>query len=132
MESNENNRKGFMPIEPNIYDHLNGDYDLIISCFEYIRGEIPTILNIDPDDIEVFLVSFCNFLGQYYPAIGIRNKTDSKKSLSFDFFEIDEKVENWLANFGIENLKQKATEIKSIDWKTLQDLQEYPSQTRPF
>ncbi|SNR39353.1 hypothetical protein [Flavobacterium sp. ov086] len=128
MESNENSRKGFMPIEPDIYDQIDGDYDLIISCFEYIRGEIPTILNIDPDAIEVFLVSFCNFLGQYYPAIGIRDKVDSKESIHLDFFEIDDKIENWLTNLGIENLKQKAKEIKTVDWKTLQELKEYPSQ----
>ncbi|MCD0472272.1 hypothetical protein [Flavobacterium sp. JAS] len=128
MKFKENNRKAFMSIEPNIYDQLNSDYDLIVSCFEYLRGKIPTILNIDRDDIEVFLVSFCNFSGQYYPAIGIRDKVDSKESVNFDFFEIDEKVETWLANLGIENLKQKAKEIKSIDWKTLQELKEYPSQ----
>ncbi|KFF06666.1 hypothetical protein [Flavobacterium reichenbachii] len=126
MEFNENSRKSYMPIEPDIHEQLNWDYDLIVSCLEYIRNEIPHILKIDSDKVEVFLVSFYNFLGQHYPAIGIRNKPDLKENIELDFFEIEEKVENWLTNLGIENLKQKAKDIKVIDWKTLEILKEYP------
>jgi hypothetical protein len=127
MESNENIEKGYTPIEPDIYDKLNWDYDLIVLCLEYIRLEIPNILKIERDKIEVFLVSFYNFLGENYPAIGIRNKSDLIETINLDFFEIEEQVDNWLANIGgIENLKQKAENIKYIDWKTLKSLKEYP------
>ncbi len=127
MEFNENVNKGYIPIEPDIYEKLNWDYDLIVLCLEYIRTEIPNILKIESDKIEVFLVSFDNFLGQNYPAIGIRNKSDLAESINLDFFEIDEKIENWLANIGgVENLKQKAKNIKCVDWKTLENLKEYP------
>jgi hypothetical protein len=126
MELNENNRKSFMPIEPDIYDQLNGDYDLIVSCLEYIRNEIPTILNLDNTTIEVFLSLYFNFLGQCYPVIGIRNKSDLIDTIKFDYFEIEEKVENWIANLGIENLKQNAKNITYIDWKILQNIKEYP------
>ncbi|KOP39796.1 hypothetical protein DBB36_14635 [Flavobacterium sp. WLB] len=127
MELNENNIKGYTPIEPDIYDQLNWDYDCIVSCLEYIRTEIPTILNIDSDNIDVFLVSFSNFLGQKYPAIGIRTKEDLIETIDLNYSEIEEKIENWIENLGIENLKQKAKDIKYIDWKTLESLKEYPN-----
>ncbi|RZJ53372.1 MAG: hypothetical protein EOO44_08700 [Flavobacterium sp.] len=126
MESNQNTNKGFTPIEPNINEKLNWDYDLIVLCLEYIRTEIPTILEIERDKIEVFLVSFSNFSGENYPAIGIREKPNLTEVINLDFFDIDEKIDNWLNNLGIENLKQKAENIKCIDWETLKKLKEYP------
>ncbi|MEN2400857.1 hypothetical protein GKZ90_0013815 [Flavobacterium sp. MC2016-06] len=127
MESNENAKKGYIPIEPDIHGKLNWDYDLIVSCLEYIRTEIPNILEINGNDVYVFLVSFYNFLGQNYPAIGIRCKSNLKEPIALDFFEMDEKVENWLANLGgIENLIEKSKNIKTIDWKTLEKFKEYP------
>lgn len=126
MELNENNRKGCTPIEPNIYDQLNWDYDIIIPCLEYIRNEIPNILNVDCSTIEVFLISYSDFLGNRYPAIGIRDKSNLTEAINLDYFEIEEKIETWLANLGIENLKQNAKNIKCIDWKTLEILREYP------
>lgn len=127
MELNENSIKGYTPIEPYIYDQLNWDYDLIVSCLEYIRNEIPAILNVDKNNIEVFLVSFSNFLGQKYSVIGIRTKENLIEIIDLDPFEIEEKIENWIANLGIENLKQKAKDITYIDWKTLESLKEYPN-----
>lgn len=126
MESNENSRKGFMPIEPDIYDKLNWDHDLIVSCLEYIRNEIPNILNTEITDFEVFVASLTNFLGQSYPVIGIRDKPNLTEVINLDHFEIEEKIENWLTKLGIENLKQNAKNITSIDWKTLQNLKEFP------
>lgn len=128
MESNDNIKKGYTPIELDIYEKLNWNYDLIVLCLEYIRNQIPNILKIEQDKIEVFLVSFHNFLGQSYPIIGIRDKVDLMKILQLDPLEIEEKVENWiLNNGGIENLKQKAKDIQCIDWKTLESLKEYPN-----
>jgi len=128
MESNDNIKKGYTPIELNIYDKLNWNYDLIVSCLEYIRNQIPNILKIEHDKVEVFLASFHNFLGQNYPVIGIRDKIDLMEIVDLDPFEIEEKVENWLSDIGgIENLKRKAKNIKCIDWKTLQSLKEYPN-----
>jgi hypothetical protein len=119
MESNKNSNKGYTPIEPDIYDKLNWDYDLIVQCLEYIRNEIPNILKIEDNKVDVFLVSLCNFLGQNYPAIGIRCKSNLKDLVDFDFFEIDEKIETWLDSIGgVESLKQKSKGIKCIDWKT--------------
>lgn len=126
MELNYNSNKGFTPIEPDIYDKLNWDYDLIVLCLEYIRTEIHTILEVEGDKIDVFLISFSNFLGQSYPAIGIRNKSDEKESSNLDFFELDEKIERWILSIGIENLKQKAQNISCVNWKTLQNLKRFP------
>lgn len=130
MGFNNHTDSGYTPIEPNIYEKLNWDYDLIVLCLEYIRTEIPNILKIEANNIEVFLVSFYNFLGQNYPVIGIRNKSELTESTNLDFFEIDEEIEKWLENLGgIENLKQRAKDIKCIDWKTLESLKEYPKYT---
>lgn len=127
MKSNDNIKKGYTPIELNIYDKLNWDYDLIVSCLEYVRNQIPNILKIEHDKVEVFLASFHNFLGQNYPVIGIRDKIDLMETVDLDPSEIEEKVENWLSDIGgIENLKQKAKNIKCIDWKTLESVKEYP------
>ena len=127
MEFNGNKSKGYTPIEPDIYEKLNWDNDLILLCLEYIGGEIPNILKIESDKIEVFLASFQNFLGQNYPAIGIRNKFEIQESVNLDFLEIDEKVDNWLINLGgIEELKEKTKNIKCIiDWKTLEKVKKF-------
>ena len=127
MESNKNFNKGYIPIEPDIYDTLNWDYDLIVLCLEFIRNEIPNIINIEPEKVEVFLVSFCNFVGQNYPAIGIRSKPEFEEVIKLDFFKIEEQIESWLTNIGgIEFLKENTKNIKGIDWKTLEELKEYP------
>ncbi|MDP5200080.1 hypothetical protein [Flavobacterium sp. DG2-3] len=121
MESTNN--IGFTPIELNIYEKLNWDYDLIVICLECIRREIPVILNVDSDDIEVFLISFNNFLEQSYPAIGIRGKSD----MIGNVFDIEEKIENWIIDLGgIENLKLKTANLECPDWKLLQNIKKYP------
>ena len=127
MESNENIKKGYTPIEPDIYDKLNWDYDLIVLCLEYIRNEFSNIINLERGKADVFLASFHNFQGQNYPVIGIRSKSNLTEIINLDYFEIEEKVENWLEELGgIESLKRKAENIKYIDWKTLETLGEYP------
>ncbi|WP_149229117.1 hypothetical protein [Flavobacterium nitrogenifigens] len=83
--------KDFTPIEPDIYEKLNWDYDLIVLCLEYIRTEIHTILETESDKIETFLISFSNFLGQNYPAIGIRNKSDTEDCINLDFLKLTKK-----------------------------------------
>ena len=126
MESSEDINNSYIPIELDIYDSLNWDYNLIIQCLEYVRNEIPDILKIERDKVHVFLVSFQNFIGQSYPAIGIRNKTNSKEII-LEYFEIEEKIENWLSNFGgIDKLKLKSKNIKCIDWESLKIQEEYP------
>ena len=50
---------------------------------------IPNILKIESDKIDVFLVSFHNFIGETYPSIGIRNKTGSEKII-LEYFDIEE------------------------------------------
>jgi hypothetical protein len=126
MESSEDNNNGYIPIELDIYDSLNWDFDLIIKCLEYIRNEIPNILKIESDKIDVFLVSFHNFIGETYPSIGIRNKTGSEKII-LEYFDIEEEIEKWLSNFGgIEKLKLKSENIKCTDWETLKIEKEYP------
>ncbi|KAF2340139.1 hypothetical protein [Flavobacterium nitrogenifigens] len=119
--------KDFTPIEPDIYEKLNWDYDLIVLCLEYIRTEIHTILETESDKIETFLISFSNFLGQNYPAIGIRNKSDTEDCINLDFFEVNEKIEKWILSVGIETLKHKAQNITYINWKTLHDLKRFPN-----
>ncbi|MDP5200075.1 hypothetical protein [Flavobacterium sp. DG2-3] len=124
MESIHNNNEGFTPIEPDIYEKLNWNYDLIVLCLEYIRSEIHTIL--ETDKIDTFLISFSNFLGQNYPAIGIRNKSNIQEPINLDIFEVEEKIEKWILNVGIENLKYKAQNISYVNWNTLQNLKRFP------
>lgn len=127
MEIKGSNNYGYTPIETNIYEKLNWDFDLIVLCLEYIRIELPTILKIEEDKIETNLVSFYNFLGQNYPVIGIRDKYSFNDALAIDVIDIHEKIDAWLTNLGdIDNLVQKAKNIQYIDWKTLQQIKEYP------
>lgn len=127
MSLEKNNEKGFTPIETEIHEKLNWDYDLIVICLNYIRIEIPNILNIENDRIEVFLASIHNFMGQNYPVIGIRVKTDFVELIDINFFDIEEKIENWIEKIGgIERLKEESINFKSINWETLEELIEYP------
>ena len=126
MDSEKNYGKGFIPIETEIHEKLNWDYDLIVKCLNYIRIELPNILKIEKDKIEVFLASITNFIDQKYPAIGIRIKSDFVEEIKIDFFDIEEKIEIWIVeNGGIENLIEKSKKIKTISWETLDKLKEY-------
>lgn len=127
MTLEKNNEKGFTPIETELHQKLNWDFDLIVKCLNYIRVEIPNILDIEIDRIEVFLASITNFVGQNYPVIGIRVKPDFAKLIVIDFFEIEEKIEKWIEKIGgIEKLIEKSINFKSINWKSLEELNEYP------
>jgi hypothetical protein len=75
----------------------------------------------------IFLASMHNFLGQNYPAIGIR--FSSKINLKeISFIDFEEEIENWIEkNGGIEQLKKKSLSINTINWETLKKVKEFPN-----
>jgi hypothetical protein len=126
MDSEKNYGKGFLPIETEIHEKLNWDYDLIVKCLNYLRIELPNILKIEKEKIEIFLASISNFFDQKYPVIGIRIKSDFVEEVKIDFFDIEEKIEIWIeTNGGIEKLTEKSKNFKSISWEKLNELKEY-------
>ena len=119
--------KGFTHVDLDIHENLNYNNDLIIKCLFYIISEIPNILKIDENEMSIFLVSIHNFLGQNYPAIGIRfsSKIDLKEISVIDF---EEEIESWIEkNGGIEKLKKESLNINTINWETLKKVKEFPN-----
>jgi hypothetical protein len=124
---NFKNKNGFIPIEIELHEKLNWDFDLIIQCLNCIRLELPLILNIDKQFIEVFLTTITNFIGNNYPVIGIRIKADFLNLVVIDVFEIEEKIEIWIKkNGGLEELKKVSKKLETINWFLLQEIKEHP------
>jgi hypothetical protein len=128
MTKNKNEmkpKKGYTIVEPDIYEKLNWDMDLIISCLDIIRKKMSIILNIQNENIEYDLIALTNFLGQSYPVIGIYN-LDPKE---YEWIDIDEITNNWIKNYDVEAIIKDSINNKTINWVELQKLGTYPNRT---
>lgn len=116
-------KKGYsIIIEPDIYEKLNWDLDLIISCLETIRIELPKLLQIDDENIQFDLFCMTNFLSQKSPVIGINGLNPE----IYNWLEIDEKVNDWIYKTGIERIISESFKNKYISWEKLIENGSYP------
>jgi len=110
---------GFTIVEPNIYDELFPNNDLIVKCLEYIRLNVKNVLKNKEANTLAYLISGNNFLGQNYPMLGLKSE--------LDFFEIDDLVDKWLKEIGgVEGILKKINDINSITWEELKEFKVYP------
>jgi hypothetical protein len=111
-------------IEPEIYYPLEWDYDIIVRCLEVIRLALPEILAEGSESIEYDLVAVNNPFGSPYPVIGI---SDPCLLIKIDWIEINNKVNRWFHDTGLDNIKSKAENIHHINWERLNIISTFPT-----
>jgi hypothetical protein len=111
--------RAYTLIEPAIYVELGWDLDLIVKCLEVIRLKMPQII-VENDEYDLIAVS--NPHGKSYPVIGWVSISEVEQ----DWFEVEEKVELFVRNIGLENLIIKSRKIDYIDWGILEIDKVYP------
>ena len=116
-------------VEPDIYRKLNWDLDLIVTCLEVIRIQMPQILFQVAADIEYDLISVGNPHGPPYPAIGAYCPKESDWVTLPDWPQIDEVINQWVEKTGIDRLREKAADVDYIDWNQLTSLGTFPTRT---
>jgi len=113
--------RGYGIIEPAIYEELNWDMGLIVSCLEVIRNEMPELFSELPKSVQYELIPLGNPFGEPYPVIGLYSDIPNDYKKIPEFLDLDERVENWLNKIGIETIKKKAKTIKTVSWETLKN-----------
>ncbi len=113
-------------IEPPIYEALDWEMDLIVSCLEVIRQKLPEKLNNFPAGSEYDLVSLENPHGPAYPVIGIRLKSDNEFEELPDFLDLYDLVEKWIMEIGIDKIKRESKEFETPTWEQLKTFGHYP------
>lgn len=116
----ENNKtEQFLVIEPPFYDVLNPCDDFTIKCLEVLRKKIIEYFKDFPDGTKFGLIRYGDFLGNKYPAIGIKCKTESDYKRIPDFIDLFDEVEILIGKIGLQNIKKEARLIDTISWSEL-------------
>ena len=116
-------QRGYIDIQPPIYEVLDWDMDLIIKFLEYYRNRLPDIFPEFKKYAEYDLLVFKNPHGKPYPVIGLHLKSNEVKA---DFFELEEKVENNLENYSKVDFINCTKGIKAPSWENLKTIKSYP------
>jgi hypothetical protein len=111
--------RAYTLIEPPIYGELGWDLDRIVKCLEVLRLKMPQII-VENDEYDLIAVG--NPHGKSYPAIGWFSVSEQE----LDFFEVEEIVELFVQNIGVENLIKESQIIDYIDWSYLEANKVYP------
>jgi hypothetical protein len=111
--------RGYTLIEPAIYVELGCDLDLIVKCLEVLRLKMPQII-VENDEYDLIAVG--NPHGKSYPAIG----WVSLSEVELDLHEVEDKVELFIQNIGLEKLIKESQTIDYIDWRILEVNKVYP------
>jgi hypothetical protein len=123
MNLQDKNSRGYTLIEPDIYESLDWDLDIIVGCLNYIREKLPSILNVEKLNLEFDLIAMGNPHGPDYPVIGMH---DLSNSFNIELDIIDQKVTDWVSELGIEELKKKVNNKPAISWEKLTEIRIYP------
>ena len=119
MSTEEKKPRGFGIIEPAIYEELNWNMDLIVSCLEVIRTQLPKLFTELPKSVKYEIIPFGNPFGESYPVIGLYSDNPKDLEKIPEFLDLDEQVDIWLKIIGIETIKQESKKIKVMSWETL-------------
>ena len=119
-------KRGYVDIQPPIYEKLDWDLDLIVKFLEYYRNEVPKVLETlgYNECAEYDLVALQSPHGDPFPVIGV-HLTDPK--LVADFFDMEELVTNDLDHLSKTELIRLCSNIKAPKWKELLKLRRYPN-----
>ena len=116
----ENNKtEQLLVIEPSFYDVLNPCDDFTIKCLEVLRKKLPEYFKNFPNGTKFGLIRYGDFLGNKYPVIGIKCKTESDYKRIPDFIDLFDQVEILIKKIGLDNIKKEAKLIDTISWNEL-------------
>lgn len=118
---------GFQVIEPPIYEELSWNMENIMKALEYIRQRLPEYLIDFPSSAKYYLIHYGDFLGNSYPAIGIRcdEKSDSEKIPSF--VELYDRIQVWInKELTLERIILESKKIKILSWNELKEQNYFP------
>ena len=124
--------RGYTLVEPDIYQALNWDADLITKSLEVIRQSFTSIIPESTIGVKCDLLAVTsphNLLpGPHYPAIGIHCADQAAEAAidKLDISNVETRFEVWIQALGIDTLKARAIQVASIDWNMLKDLGAYP------
>lgn len=113
--------RGYAIIEPEIYEELNWNMDMIMSCLEVIRRRMPELFSELPKSVQYELIPYGNPFGEPYPVIGIYSDIAADQKKIPGFIDLYERVENWLNKIEIATIKEEAQSIKVIDLEVLKN-----------
>ena len=119
----ENNKtEQFLVIEPSFYDVLNPCDDFTIKCLEVLRRKLPEYFKEFPNGTKFGLIRYGDFLGNKYPAIGIKCKSETDYEKIPEFIDLFDEVENLINEIGLENIKKEAELTDPIKWNELKTI----------
>lgn len=121
MSTEEKKERGYGIIEPPIYEELNWDMDSIVSCLEIIRTKLPELFSEFSKSVTYELILLVTPFGESYPVIGFYSDTPKDLENIPKFLDLDEEVEIWVNNIGIETIKKESQNIKTVNWETLKN-----------
>lgn len=110
-------------IKPELYKELKRDQDLIVSCLEVIRLNLPPIIPESSPDIEYDLITVDNPFGPPYPAIILY---EPYLQIKIDWVEKNERVAQWLQQTGLHTIINKAANSYYINRGKLFLLKAFP------
>jgi hypothetical protein len=117
---------GYSLLEPDIYTKLNWDLDLIVKCLELTRIQMPQIIPQGAAGIEYDLIAVGNHHGSPYPAIGMHWPKETDWNTVPDCQQVDDFVDQWVEQIGLDGLIEKAVNVKYIDWEKLMNRRTFP------
>ncbi|MBA9077932.1 hypothetical protein [Rufibacter quisquiliarum] len=117
--------RGYLPVELPFYDKLNWDMNLIISCLDVFRVQLPIWFENFPKSAEYDLLSFEKPHGPPYPVIGIYCEDDKDFKSLPSFIEIFDNLELKMTKEMIEEVINESKIIKSITWEELKKIGVY-------
>ena len=107
--------------------------DLNVRWLEAVRLALPKILTEVPATVEYDLLLIH---GPYtpedsepaYPVFGVycRDEKVLAAVASLDYWEMQDRVNNWIDRIGLPELLQRASFIDYVDWKLLSEQKVYP------
>lgn len=119
-------KRQYQIVEPPIYEELNWDMDLIVSCLEVIRLKLPQKFQDFPKGLEYDLLSLENAHGSVYPVIGIHASNQEDYKQIPDFHNLYDMVELWISEMGVESIIKEARDVIALSWNDLEKRGIYP------
>lgn len=114
-------KRGYGIIEPDIYEELNNNLDLIVSCLDLICMELPKVLTDFPKTTKYTVLAVGNPYGSPYPAIGFYCDNPKDFDIIPDSYGFEEVVDNWLTKDKIEKIKLEMENHKTKSWEELKN-----------
>jgi hypothetical protein len=118
--------RGYCLIEPDIYEKLNWDIDLIVKCLEVIRMHMPQIIPEVTTATEYDLIAISNPHGPPYPAIGIYCHKKADWDNLPDWQEVNNLADRWVEQISINRLVEEAEAVNYINWEELMNRRTFP------